>query len=127
MKKISRKTLCHCGSGKKYKNCHGKKSGGKSFTTAPVILFTVVVAIAFFVIISDVSSDNSTTQGAFTPQPPGPAPQGKVWSPEHGHWHNIAPTQQQSSGPLYPQPPGSVPEGKVWSTEHGHWHDVSIN
>jgi hypothetical protein len=22
------------------------------------------------------------------PQPPGPAPEGKVWSPEHGHWHD---------------------------------------
>lgn len=22
------------------------------------------------------------------PQPPGPTPEGKVWSPEHGHWHD---------------------------------------
>ena len=28
---------------------------------------------------------NST---GLTPQPPGPAPPGKVWSPEHGHWHD---------------------------------------
>lgn len=49
------------------------------------------------------------------PQPPGPAPPGKVWSPEHGHWHEIT---------LTPQPPGPVPEGKVWSQEHGHWHDA---
>lgn len=29
----------------------------------------------------------------FTPQPPGEAPPGKVWSPEHGHWHDLPPTQ----------------------------------
>ena len=23
------------------------------------------------------------------PHPPGPAPEGRVWSPEHGHWHNL--------------------------------------
>lgn len=31
---------------------------------------------------------NATT---LTPQPPGEAPPGKVWSPEHGHWHDITP------------------------------------
>ena len=77
-------------------------------------------------IISDSSSDNLTTQSrTFTPQPPGPVPPGKVWSPEHGHWHEAAPTQQQS-GPPFPQPPGPVPDGKVWSPEHGHWHNVAV-
>lgn len=63
------------------------------------------------------------------PQPPGPAPAGKVWSAEHGHWHDANP----ASGPTpenpvqvvrrnVPQPPGPVPAGKVWSPEHGHWH-----
>jgi hypothetical protein len=27
--------------------------------------------------------------GAGGAPPPGPAPPGKVWSPEHGHWHDI--------------------------------------
>lgn len=27
------------------------------------------------------------------PQPAGEAPAGKVWSPEHGHWHDVAPAQ----------------------------------
>lgn len=31
------------------------------------------------------------------PKPPGPTPPGKVWSPQHGHWHN-APGTTQSSG-----------------------------
>ena len=32
----------------------------------------------------------SPAQPAFTPgpQPPGPVPAGKVWSTEHGHWHD---------------------------------------
>jgi len=76
--------------------------------------------------------------GSLTPQPPGPAPDGKVWSPEHGHWHDapgaaapvsvapgavsttITPDPPQPG----PQPPGPAPEGKVWSEEHGHWHDA---
>jgi len=70
------------------------------------------------------------------PQPPGPAPEGKVWSPEHGHWHDIqagdaAPHQiNPISTPAprtftpAPQPAGPAPEGKEWSTEHGHWHNI---
>jgi hypothetical protein len=29
-----------------------------------------------------------TPVGENIPQPPGPVPPGKVWSPEHGHWHD---------------------------------------
>lgn len=28
---------------------------------------------------------------AYTPQPPGPVPPGKVWHAEHGHWHDLPP------------------------------------
>lgn len=79
---------------------------------------------------------NSPTQtpGKLTPQPPGPAPAGKVWSAEHGHWHNapgpgpVTGTNQQTAqqGQLIPQPPGPAPAGKVWSAEHGHWHDAPV-
>lgn len=31
-----------------------------------------------------------TAPGTLTPQPPGEAPPGKVWSPEHGRWHDAA-------------------------------------
>lgn len=55
--------------------------------------------------------------GAPAPQPPGPVPEGKVWSADHGHWHD-APRAPAS------QPPGPAPEGKVWSADHGHWHDA---
>jgi hypothetical protein len=66
---------------------------------------------------------------------PGPAPPGKVWSTEHGHWHDAsAPagggpspvTIQQTTATAgnVPQPAGQAPPGKVWSPEHGHWHDA---
>jgi len=80
--------------------------------------------------------------------PPGDPPPGKVWSKEHGHWHDKAdssqvqlststipitagdvgaapaPGSQPPAIPGTPQPPGPAPEGKVWSVEHGHWHDA---
>lgn len=78
-----------------------------------------------------------TRVGGLTPKPPGPVPPGKVWSIEHGHWHDIAAPGGQTfsttgnptspaTAPVAPtpQPPGSAPEGKVWSPEHGHWHDA---
>jgi hypothetical protein len=78
------------------------------------------------------------------PQPPGPAPKGKVWNAEHGHWHDKAEAnpwvkvetsgasgntssavvQQGSTAPAkFPKPDMPTPEGMVWSPEHGHWHD----
>lgn len=68
-------------------------------------------------------------------QPPGPAPAGKVWSAEHGHWHNADGTADATpSAPVAiqpvtlgsrAQPPGPAPAGKVWSAEHGHWHETN--
>ena len=65
------------------------------------------------------------------------APPGQVWSPEHGHWHDITAPSTPLSTPLVPQsstpsaestsePPGPAPPGKVWSPEHGHWHDAPV-
>ena len=95
------------------------------------------------------SSAVPTTGLGNTPQPPGPVPAGKVWSPEHGHWHDVpganglsssTPLVPNSTSPKFdilpgqegvqaqtkitPQPPGPAPAGKTWSAEHGHWHDV---
>ncbi len=44
------------------------------------------------------------------PQPPGEAPPGKVWSVEHGHWHD-APVTQPTTLPIVPPIPApAVPE-----------------
>jgi cytoskeletal protein RodZ len=59
-----------------------------------------------------------------TQRPPGPAPEGKVWSAEHGHWHNAPGSTPTTPKQPVPQPPVPAPEGKIWSPEHGHWHDA---
>lgn len=81
-----------------------------------------------------VTANGASTEPASPPS--GPAPPGKVWSAEHGHYHD-APVQLGGGTPMprvtppsrpvgnTPQPPGPVPAGKVWSAEHGHWHDAS--
>lgn len=84
MEKIGRNDPCHCGSGKKYKNCHQKLNGDsdsrkKGITTVVVIgLLLIIAAIVIF-----------TTSKPTENSAPGAAPAGKVWSEEHGHWHNI--------------------------------------
>ncbi|MGH9459303.1 MAG: SEC-C metal-binding domain-containing protein [Thermoanaerobaculia bacterium] len=73
------------------------------------------------------SADGQTT---LQPQPEGPVPAGKVWSPEHGHWHDAGPTRPPepvhlgtiNAGRVFPRPEGEAPANAVWSTEHGHWH-----
>ena len=136
MKKIRRNEPCDCGSGKKYKLCHGKLEKGLN---QQWIIITTIGAIFFllFFILSDSSTSTSTNLSplpsrpvgnASNQQPAGEAPPGKVWSPEHGHWHdintNIPPTSLPKNNNLKQQPPGEAPPGKVWSPEHGHWHDI---
>ena len=145
---------CPCGSGKKYKNCCinkkfvAPKTGSR--TIFYVVLTVAVAVIAGAAMINNLrnpaptvvptSNAPKTTPDAsgLYPQPAGPVPPGKVWSPEHDHWHDAAsPTgastplapisMPQPAAPTYtpgPPPPGPAPEGKYWSTEHGHWHNV---
>ena len=116
--KIGRNDACHCGSNKKFKDCHGSKKTNNQWRNIAII---GLIAIALVWFISDI----------FQSDIGGSAPPGKVWSEEHGHYHDIAgspsprginPGQAQLN---VPQPEGPVPEGKVWSTEHGHWHDIA--
>lgn len=59
------------------------------------------------------------------PQPAGEVPEGKYWSSEHGHWHNIGDTSAHVTSTPAPKPPGPPPEpGQFWSAEHGHWHSL---
>ena len=80
-----------------------------------------LIAIALVWFISDI----------FQSDIGGSAPPGKVWSEEHGHYHDIAGSPSPrginpgQASLNVPQPAGPVPEGKVWSTEHGHWHDIA--
>ena len=125
-----RNAPCPCGSGKKYKRCCGMKRTRMSRWVLALGGGAVILASGLWFGKPLLSGDGGQAGGS---QPPGPAPPGKVWSPEHGHWHDITPTatpptspqtSQQTSRPI-PQPPGPAPEGKVWSPEHGHWHDIN--
>ena len=145
--RVGRNEGCPCGSGKKFKNCCAGKTAVPKGLLALLVAFAVIAGIAFFPRDTE-SSTNATSlpapasSRANRPGPqPGPAPPGKVWSVEHGHWHDIGATpanpsaspikiEQTSGVPLtptvgrnVPQPAGPVPPGKVWSPEHGHWHD----
>jgi hypothetical protein len=71
---VGRNEPCHCGSGKKYKYCHGATSGG--VTNGQRWLYTLVaIAIVGGLILAVTSrSDDAPTPGG-------------VWSAEHGHYH----------------------------------------
>lgn len=149
--KANRNRPCPCGSGKKYKNCCiGKGLSFEKKDQSKMIIWVIAgigIIIAGVVIFNKFPSSSSpsapiitqpfnsqfpTSQSGSASQP-GPAPPGKVWSPEHGHWHDASGTPAssdfgnqllQSPAQTSPQPPGPAPAGKVWAPEHGHWHDV---
>ena len=139
MKKQGRNDLCHCGSGKKFKNCHAGQTNNNFNQQWVIVVFIGVIFLFFYFMDSGTSTTtiNNSIPTSVIPQdrarsatpPPGEAPPGKVWSPEHGHWHNIS-TNSESMLPgaesniPQPQPLGEAPPGKVWSPEHGHWHDI---
>lgn len=83
MKKVGRNDPCHCGSGKKYKNCHQQqevkeKTNNKNLIVGGLVaLFVIMFAVIIFL-----NLQSSGSAG------PGEAPAGKVWSEEHGHFHD---------------------------------------
>jgi hypothetical protein len=179
--RTGRNELCPCGSGKKMKACHpnGVAPVSKNRNIMLIGLGVAVVAVVGAAMMREDSGPLQATpnrqmptpmqapvrsstsnaarpatqqSGAGTPQP-GPAPPGKVWSPEHGHWHDApaggAQTATNQSRPVpsqaiqmpspqrpatqtanqtpaknVPEPTGIAPPGKVWSPEHGHYHDA---
>lgn len=71
---------CPCGSGRKYKNCHAARSSPALSGTSRTILLLIVLAA---LVVAGLALTRGGGGGA-----PGPAPPGKVWSAEHGHWHD---------------------------------------
>lgn len=149
-KQAGRNDPCPCGSGNKMKNCHPKGYGAPAKNRSVLFIAGGIAAVGIVAVITMTedapppqripfgSATNNVT-GFGTPQP-GPAPEGKIWSAEHGHWHDALGEQTtnnpfgqpfgqpagQPANPLTPQPDGPVPEGKVWSAEHGHWHNDPV-
>ena len=141
--KLGRNEPCHCGSGKKYKHCHEPTKNTNNNQYAIIGIIAVIILVIIF-INSDNSNSNQNVPVTTRPllnqastsnksKPSGPAPPGKVWSQEHGHWHD-APVSKSLTPKLVgkdgvnkitvpPNDKKNPPEGKVWDDEHGHFHD----
>ena len=133
---------CPCGSGKKYKRCCKSAAAMPRPRWMALLFGVLVIGGAGALMLGPANRSNGTSSVGFgsglgtrssasVPQPLGPVPAGKVWSPEHGHWHDavgagsefdfgLSPDVQSTT----PQPLGAAPPGKVWSPEHGHWHNA---
>jgi hypothetical protein len=135
--RVDANSSCPCGSGRKFKRCCGspaaraERERHATMTWAAMLALVLAGAVAtiFWMRGSGSSPPSVGTQAVQSGGPPGPAPPGKVWSVEHGHWHDIDPSSGLASEPglgagSHPAPPGPAPAGKVWSPEHGHWHDA---
>ena len=81
MQKVGRNEPCHCGSGKKFKSCHGKINSKASpkMSTRSKIIGAIAVDIMILSVVMMVLNSQSSERGE--------APPGKVWSEEHGHYH----------------------------------------
>ena len=75
MSKQGRNDLCSCGSGKKFKRCHGVTSS--SDRTGRVLMLVVGGAVVAAVAagVATFSTDRSRSSV-------------RVWDPVHGHYHN---------------------------------------
>ena len=120
---------CPCGSGRKFKSCCiAKRQKPRGMMMLLAALLTLAVAGA----VSVASGGDDSADGTPRTAPKRNAPPGKVWSVEHGHWHDAksTPAPVRTPAPAAPQArpgspqPGPAPAGQVWSTEHGHWHDA---
>ena len=75
MSKTGRNDLCHCGSGHKYKRCHGIKEHPAAKGRMLMLLVGGAVVAAILVGIASFTGN----------RPSGPT---RVWSAEHGHYHD---------------------------------------
>ena len=140
--KIGRNDPCHCGSNKKFKHCH-QKTNIKQNNQLILLGIVGAIVIIFLITFSDGENEqkinsSNTLSNSLTPvkaaKPSSPAPPGKVWHEEHGHYHDI-PIQNNSSSlrlnnniassPISKaRPSAPAPPGKIWHEEHGHYHDA---
>lgn len=79
MDKPGRNDLCHCGSGKKYKNCHAQIETKTGNSIRSKVIGAIVIGVMLLSIAVMIINSQSPEQGE--------APPGKVWSEEHGHYH----------------------------------------
>jgi hypothetical protein len=75
-KEINPDSRCACGSGKKYKNCHGAAAAVSG--TAKKIPKAYIGAAALALILAGIVFYKTQSKPAKT----------QVWSEEHGHYHD---------------------------------------
>jgi len=75
MTKIGRNDLCTCGSGRKYKKCCEAKEQGGGMQSR-IMLFAVGGAVLVAIIAGLASFTNTPSTGT------------RIWSTEHGHYHD---------------------------------------
>jgi hypothetical protein len=80
---MNRNARCHCGSGKKFKNCHGMIKNPMTLGTRRI---PVRVLVGAFIVVAVIGFLVLQNRGGGAP---GAAPPGKYWSEEHGHWHDL--------------------------------------
>jgi SEC-C motif len=74
MAKTGRNELCSCGSGKKFKKCHGIKTDSQRQSKVLMIVVGGAMIAALAAVMAQVTTDNRG----------GPT---RVWDPAHGHYH----------------------------------------
>ena len=74
MSKTGRNEICHCGSGKKYKRCHGLTSESKQ--SGRVLMIAVGIGVLAAVLAGVAAFTTERTASV------------RVWSQEHGHYHD---------------------------------------
>jgi hypothetical protein len=79
MSKTGRNDLCHCGSGQKFKKCHGVKTESAARGNLMLLIVGGAVLAAIVVAIASFTGDRAS----------GPT---RVWSTEHGHYHDASGT-----------------------------------
>ena len=83
MAKIGRNDPCHCGSGKKYKNCHmraEKKSAGNNKSLIYMGIFILIILLGSAAYYFNQKPEVRT------------CPPGQEWSEAHQHCHAIGST-----------------------------------
>ena len=85
--KIGRNDRCPCGSGRKYKNCCQGKAGRLGPMGWAGLL--AIVAVVAFVAVSILSAGRGGSDTGSDTGPGTTCPPGQVWSPGHGHCHDV--------------------------------------
>lgn len=75
--KLNRNDPCHCGSGKKYKNCHMQQDNSHITSKAGMIGLGIAILLGLVFVFMQLRGGAGAQN----------CPDGSVWSEAHGHCH----------------------------------------